>query len=155
MVSQERLKELYDYRDGAFFWKTTGEEHKPTPITNHHRYRRLVVDKKAYAFHRLVFMYHHGYVPKIVDHIDNDRTNNSIENLRETTQQLNCLNRVTHKNSSSGCKNVHWDKKSKKWRVCLSVDRKRLLIGQFEDLEFAELVADEARQKFHGTYARR
>ena len=155
MVSQERLKELYDYRDGAFFWKTTGEEHKPTPITNHHRYRRLVVDKKAYAFHRLVFMYHHGYVPKIVDHIDNDRTNNRIENLRETTQQLNCLNRVTHKNNKSGCKNVHWEKRVNKWCVLISVDRKRKVIGYFEDFEFAELVADEARQKFHGTYARR
>ena len=83
MITQERLKELYDYRDGAFFWKSTGQEHKPTPITANHRYHRLVVDKKAYAVHRLVFLYHHGYLPKIVDHVDNDRSNNKIENRSE------------------------------------------------------------------------
>ena len=155
MITQERLKELYDYRDGAFFWKSTDDEHKPTPITKHHRYRRLVVDKKAYALHRLVFMYHHGYFPEIVDHIDNNRENNSVENLRETTQQMNCLNRVTHINSKSGCKNVYWEKITKKWCVNITVDRIRRTIGYFEDFEFAELVADEARQKFHGTFARR
>lgn len=155
MVTQERLKELYDYRDGVFFWKSTGEEHKPTPITLHHRYRRLVVDKKAYALHRLVFIYHHGYFPKIVDHIDNNRENNSIDNLRETTQQMNCLNRVTHKNNKSGCKNVYWEKTVKKWCVNITVDRIRKIIGYFEDFEFAELVANEARQKFHGSFARR
>lgn len=155
MITQERLKELYEYRDGAFFWKSTGQEHKPTPITKHHRYHRLVVDKKAYAVHRLVFLYHHGYFPKVVDHADNDRANNKIENLRETTQQMNCLNRVTHKNNKSGCKNVFWNKVTNKWCVLLTVNRERKTIGYFEDFEFAELVADEARQKFHGAFARR
>ncbi len=155
MITQERLKELYEYRDGAFFWKSTGQEHKPTPITKHHRYHRLVVDKKVYPVHRLVFLYHHGYLPKVVDHADNNRANNKIENLRETTQQMNCLNRVTHKNNKSGCKNVYWNKAMNKWCVLLSVNRERKTIGYFEDFEFAELVADEARQKFHGAFARR
>jgi len=155
MVTQELLKELYEYKDGTFFWKKTGKEHKSTPITAAHRYARLVVNKKAYMLHRLIFLYHNGYLPKVIDHIDNNRENNSIENLRETTQQLNCLNRLTHKTNKSGCKNVHFDKNYKKWRVCLLVNGKREIVGHFNDFEFAELVADEARQKFHGAYARR
>jgi ubiquinone/menaquinone biosynthesis C-methylase UbiE len=155
MVTQELLKELYEYKDGAFFWKNTGKKHKPTPITEAHRYARLVVNKKAYMLHRLIFLYHHGYFPKIVDHINNNRENNAIENLRETTQEFNCLNRITPKSNKAGCKNVHWHQSMKKWCVLMSVNRKRKIIGYFEDFEFAELVADEARQKFHGAYARR
>jgi hypothetical protein len=154
MLTQSRLKELYEYRDGFFYKKDSGLLHKPTPLTDHHRYARLVVDGKAYAMHRLVFLYCHGYLPKIIDHIDNDRTNNKIENLREVTQQQNCLNRITHKNNSSGMKNIHFDKGVKKWCVGLYVNKKRKIFGYFADLELAELVAIEARNKFHGSFAR-
>ena len=104
--------------------------------------------------HRLIYLFHHGVLPKIIDHIDNDRTNNKIENLREATQQQNCLNRAAHKNNMSGCKNVHWDKSMKKWCVSMAVNRKRKTVGYFEDIEFAVLVAEEARLKFHGSFAR-
>lgn len=154
MISQQRLRELYDYKDGSLFFKESGIEHKATPITNAHRYARLVVDGKAYALHRLIFLHCYGYLPKIVDHIDNDRTNNKIENLREVTQQQNCLNRVTHKNSKSGIKNVYFVTRMKKWCVAMTVQSKRKIIGYFEDLELAELVAIEARNKFHGSFAR-
>ena len=66
MLTQSRLKELYEYRDGFFYKKDSGLLHKPTPITKHHRYARLVVDGKAYAMHRLIFLYCNGYLPKII-----------------------------------------------------------------------------------------
>ena len=154
MISQKRLRELYDYKDGSLFFKSSGLEHKSTPITNAHRYARLVVDGKAHALHRLIFLHCHGFLPKIIDHIDNDRTNNKIENLREATQQQNCLNRIAHKNSKSGIKNVYFVASAKKWCVAMVVQSKRKIIGYFEDLELAELVATEARNKFHGSFAR-
>jgi hypothetical protein len=154
MITQARLKELFDYVDGHFVIKETGLIKKETPITKHHRYARIVVDNKAYAVHRLIYLFHKGELPKILDHIDNDRSNNSIENLREATQQQNCLNRVRHSNNTSGCKNVHWDKAVKKWAVAMSINRVRKTFGYFEDLEFAALVAEEARRKFHGNFAR-
>ena len=154
MISQQRLHELYEYKDGSLFYKDSGLEHKATPITNAHRYARLVVDRKAYALHRLIFLHCNGWLPKIVDHIDNDRNNNAIENLREATQQQNCLNRVTHKNSKSGIKNVYFVTSMKKWCVAMYVQRKQKIIGYFEDLEFAELAAIEARNKFHCSFAR-
>jgi hypothetical protein len=112
------------------------------------------VDGVVYTLHRLIFIYHHGYAPKIIDHINNDRSDNRIENLREATQQQNCLNRKLHKNNTSGVKNVRWDKKCQKWVVELSINRKRRFFGWHEDLEFAELVALEARDKYHGVFAR-
>lgn len=154
MINQKRLHQLYDYKNGFLFYKDSGVQHKPTPITKHHRYARLVVDGKVYALHRLIFLYCNGYLPKIIDHIDNDRSNNKVENLREVTQQQNCLNRVTHKNNKSGTKNVRFEKSTNKWVVEMSVNRKRTRFGCYEDLELAELVALEARNKFHGSFAR-
>lgn len=154
MITQERLKELFGYKDGQFVDRKTNAVKALVPITLHHRYYRIVVDGKQYKFHRMVFLYHKGYLPKIIDHVDNDRLNNKIENLREVTQQQNCLNRIAHKNNRSGYKNVHWDKVMNKWTVQISIDRKRRVFGYFDDVELAGLVAEEARDKFHGEFAR-
>jgi len=153
MVTQERLKELFEYRDG-FLYAKSGFQPKFTPITNQHRYVRMRVDGKVYVLHRLIFLYHHGYLPKIIDHKNNDRADNKIENLREVTQSQNCLNRKTQRNNTSGAKNVRWDKKVNKWVVEISINRKRTFFGWHEDFELAELVALEARDKYHGAYAR-
>ena len=153
MITQKRLKELFEYVEGKFVHKTTGKI-RNTPITKQHRYHRMVVDGKAYAVHRMVFLYHNGYLPKVIDHIDNDRTNNKIENLREATQQQNCLNRVVHSTSRSGHKNVHWGANIKKWVVQLTTNRGRRTIGYYDDLELAAFVAQEAREKYHCEFAR-
>ena len=153
MVTQERLKELFEYRDG-FLYAKQGYQPKFTPIKGGHRYIRMRVDGKVYPLHRLVFLYHHGYLPKITDHANNDRSDNRIENLRDVMQSQNCLNRRVHVNNRSGIKNVYFDKGCKKWSVQITADKKRKLIGYFEDIEFAELVAIEARHKFHGVFAR-
>ena len=154
MVTQQQLHELFEYQDGNFVCKKTNKIKKLVPITNHHRYNRVVVSGKAYAFHRLVYLYHFGKLPKIIDHIDNDRSNNRIENLREVTQQQNCLNRITHRNNKSGYKNVIWHKKTAKWSVVMSVNGERQWLGTYDDLELAGLIANEAREKYHGKFAR-
>jgi len=153
-ITQEFLKEHFECQDGHLIIKKTNAIKTETPITKSHRYHRTIIKGKVYSIHRLVFLYHHGYLPKIIDHIDNDRTNNKIENLRESTQQQNCINRKLAKNSSSGYKNVYWNTVMCKWIVCFSVKAKRKTIGYFDDLEFADLVAIEARNLYHGAYAR-
>jgi hypothetical protein len=154
VITQQRLLELFEYKDGQFIDSKTKTIKKPVPITAQHRYNRIVIDRKVYGLHRMIFLYHKGYLPNIIDHIDNDRTNNRIENLREATQQQNCLNRVAHKNNRSGYKNVHWNKAMNKWAVQISIGRKRHVFGYFDDVELAGLVAQEARDKFHGEFSR-
>ena len=154
MITQEQLKQEVRYEDGHLYRLSDGELITESPITDQHRYARVRVCGKVYPLHRIVFLWNHGYLPKIVDHIDNDRSNNKIENLREATQQQNCLNRVAHKNNKSGYKNVHWDGKSSKWCVLVNVYGKRKTIGYFDDIDLAGLVAYEARAKFHGEFAR-
>jgi hypothetical protein len=56
--------------------------------------------------------------------------------------------------NKSGCKNVSWCNSKKKWAVQLSINGKQTNIGRFANLEFADLVATEARSKYHGAFAR-
>lgn len=152
MVTQERLKELFEYKDGDLYRKKDGKlaRVKSNPKQ---RYERMTIDSKVYRIHRMIFLYHNGYLPDVLDHIDGNKKNNIIENLRVATQQQNCLNRMAHKNNRSGYKNVHWANSMNKWCVLINVDGKRKVINYFEDVELAGLVAQEARDLYHGEFA--
>ena len=158
MITQQRLKELFVYQDGTFIRRSNGV--KIVANFGVKRYLRVFVDGKPRALHRMIYLWHHGNLPKTLDHIDGDRANNTIENLREATQQQNCLNRKHHSNSKSPYKNVYLQAPTKNaewkrnWVVSVNVAGKRKYIGSFEDLELADLVATEARDKFQGQFAR-
>lgn len=159
MLTQERLKELFDYEDGKLVWKVSrGRLAKTGQVAGHFDarlgYIRVGTGGKCHLLHRLIFMYHHGYLPEFLDHINGDRVDNRIENLRPATKDENCRNRCSHKNNTSGEKNVSWHIGKKKWGVSLYVDGAKRHFGDYEDLELAALVAAEARDKFHGAFAR-
>ena len=151
MITQSRLKELFTYTpDGKFIRNKNGKE-VICSQTQQHKYLRIFIDGKAHMLHRMIFLYHHGYLPKITDHIDGNRYNNTIENLREVNQSQNCLNRSHMKHSKSPFKNVYLQKNhnrsdwKRNWVVALTVNGKRKYFGSFEDLDLADLVAQEAR----------
>ena len=157
MITQEYLKQLFDYQDGQLIRKNG----KSAVIkVGKKRYERITVDGKVYALHRIIYLWNHGYLPKIIDHIDGNRENNNIDNLRQATQQQNCLNSKHRTTSKSPCKNVYLQSPTKNaswnrnWVVSLMVNKKRKYIGSFEDLELADLVAQEARNLYHGQFAR-
>ena len=112
------------------------------------------INGKDYYQHRLSWLYVYGEFPKgDLDHIDNDRGNSRINNLRIADRVTNGYNRKKPINNKSGIKGVHWSKIDKKWIVKIGVNKQKLYIGLFEDLELAELVAQEARAKYHGEFA--
>ena len=152
MITQERLKELFDYQDGALIRRKDGRS--AVIAMGVKRYERVSVDGKIQALHRMIYLWNHGHLPKTLDHIDGDRANNKIENLREATQQQNCLNRKHHSNSKSPYKNVYWHQAMNKWTVVMQVDGSRKQFGYYDDVELADLVAMEARNKFQGQFAR-
>ena len=154
MSTPDRIKELFEYHQDGFLVKKSTGKVVVCSETKGQRYLRILVDGKAKPLHRIIFMLLNGYIPKIIDHIDGNKLNNKIENLREVTQQQNCLNRKHHKNSKSPYKNVIWNNSAKKWAVTMQVNGKRKYFGVFEDIELAELIAIEARNKYHGQYAR-
>ena len=156
MINKEEVKRLFKYKDGELIHLTSHSKYKIGDKAGSSRkgYLMVGINYKRYFIHRLIFLYHHGYLPKEIDHIDCNPLNNKIENLRPVTHSQNCQNTKIRVNNKSGVKCVDWVKKDKAWRVRLRVNGVRLSFGYYKDLELAELVADEARSKYHGEFAR-
>lgn len=159
MITQDELKNIlkYDKSNGLFTWivKPSGNV-KVGSVAGHKNtngYVEIKINKKVYKAHRLAWLYVYGEVPLIIDHINNQKDDNRIFNLRNVTQCENARNSITPKNNTSGIKNVSYDKQSKKWRVYVTLNNKRINIGRFDDIEFAELVAIEARNKYYMEFA--
>jgi len=111
------------------------------------------LDGQAYSIHKVIFCMHNGFMPEIVDHINGDKSDHKIENLRAATHQSNNWNRVTQSNNKLGLKNISWHKQNQKYWVQLAKNGKKIVSVFVEDLELAELVAIEARNKYHGEFA--
>lgn len=158
MLTARRLRQLFDYRQDTgelVRLIATSRRSKVGEVagfvgTNGYLYAS--VDGKTYPLHRLVWVWHGNEVSEI-DHLNNVRSDNRIENLRVATRSQNMWNTRLAKNNTTGVKGVIWKKDKEKFRVRIQVRGKRIHIGDFEDLELAEFVAIEARAKYHGQFA--
>lgn len=151
-----KLHELLEYRDGALYWKVDRGSQKckgKKAGCENLGYMKFRVREigGSMLVHRAIFAMHHGYFPAEIDHINGNKLDNRIENLREVSRSQNRMNIGRNGQNKSGCKNVYFYKN--KWGVRIIVDKKRLFLGVFEDLELADLVAHAAREKYHGAYA--
>src|SRR5574343_1088335 len=98
-LTPERLRELlsYDPETGVFRWKTTKPRSSARPgdiagsVDN--GYRFISVDRARHCAHRLAWLYVYGEMPRrMIDHIDGNRGNNAIENLRDVSRSVNGQN---------------------------------------------------------------
>ena len=157
-LTQTELKKLFEYdSSGGLIRKNTGKA-VPKILSKGQRYLRVYVKGKARSLHRVIFCWHHGYFPDVIDHINNDKLDNRIENLRKASQAENCLNSKHRTFSSSPYKNVRkqsYSTKSglvEKWIVEISINGERKYFGSYDDVEIANLIAFEAREKYHGSF---
>lgn len=159
MPTKEQLHELFQYIDGQFIWKKDNRARKVNGLVagfnNNLNYRIVCINNKAYKLHRLIWIYHYGSLSDDVhiDHINGNPSDNRIENLRICNSKQNQYNSKIRKDNKSGIKGVSWNKNLQKWHAQLVVNGKKKHFGFHDDLEFAELVISEARNKFHGKFA--
>lgn len=102
--------------------------------------------KKSMVFlHRWITNAPNGMV---VDHINHNTLDNTVDNLRVVTHLENARNRkgAQRNNKTSGIRGVSWHKKTKKWRVQISFNGRRITKGYFNELFAAERVAIELRE---------
>ena len=157
LMTAEYANSLFEYCDGKLYWKVkkcysvvVGQE----VGSEHGRgYRAVQIDGKNYKLHRIVFLMHNGYFPEQVDHINGDKTDNRIENLRAATNSENQKNVPVRPWSKTGVKNVTKRKDRDAYMVTVSVNGKRKTIGYYKDLELAELVSIEAQNKHYDKFS--
>ena len=151
LPSQKKLQELFDYRDGQLYWKerirNSIDLSKPAGFIGKSGYRTIRIEGKDYRAHRLIWKYHYGKDPKeFIDHIDGNRINNNIENLREATNQQNLFNTGPSKNNKLGIKGV--SKNGNKYIARIEINGKSKYLGMFNTIEEARLVREDAEKKF-------
>jgi hypothetical protein len=101
--------------------------------------------KKSMYIHRIVAVafIDNPLNKQCVDHINNDRKNNNISNLRYATNSENQMNKKKLSNNTSGVTGVNWHKGHKKWEAGIKIDKIKKHLGYFETIEEAK----EARIK--------
>lgn len=105
-----------------------------------------------FQVHRIVWLMHHGDLPDVLDHINGDRADNRIENLRSVTRAMNRQNlRSATRINRTGFLGVTLVARNKKrpFLAAIKVDGKRRELGYFEKPELAHEAYVTAKRKFH------
>jgi len=163
LPSQAELHELFEYRDGKLYWKVDrhtkkckGEKAGTVGKKGFlEGYTCVILGGVSYLAHRLIYKMHTNTEPPLIDHYRRElpEFDNSIENLREGCKKTNAHNAKKRRTNTSGFKNVYQDKKTKKWYVQIQISGTPKRFCYYEDIELADLVAQEARDKFLGEWA--
>ena len=156
ILTQARLKELlhYDPATGVF---TNAQKRGRrgalgvvTGSVNRSGYVQIKLMGKCYLAHRLAWLYEYGVFPVAdTDHIDQDKTNNRIANLRTATRSENKQNVGLQRNNTSGYRGVTWCKQRCKWRAGIKLNRKLRHLGYFTDVVDATAAYAAAAIMFH------
>jgi hypothetical protein len=117
----------------------------------------ITINGIRYSAHRLAYKMYHGSDPvDQVDHIDCDKKNNRIANLRDATNTQNQRNVKAFKTNTSGFKGVCANPVSRKnpWKAQIGINKKKIHIGSYKTKEEAALAYEKAAKEYHGDFAR-
>ena len=155
-ITHDTLNELlhYDMDTGLFTWLVARGKATCGVVAgriDHQGYRIIVINGRKYRAHRLAWFLVYGSFPKNgLDHINGDKLDNRIENLRDVSPSVNSQNfRQAHSDNPSGVIGVCWDASRRKWlaQICTAGVRKHL--GRFDSLDAARQAYLEAKRQFH------
>lgn len=151
----------YDSKSGFLYWK----HRKDMPKSWNTRFANQKVkannancssilyngNRFNMGYHRLIWCHYYGKWPEsnlVIDHINGNHYDNTIENLRLVTQAENSKNRSTRKDNTSGHVGLYWRNSKRKWQVYIGVNGKNIHIGHFKNKEDAIKARKEAEKKY-------
>ena len=158
LITQSKLKELlsYDLDTGLFSSRINSgrhDRHKAGRVVGTilaTGYRVIHIDNARYVAHRLVWLYVYGVWPtNDLDHINQNKSDNRLSNLREATRKQNMQNVSIHKHNSSGFKGVSWMASRNKWRAYIFISYTQRHLGTFNTLDEAVQARALAEKQFH------
>lgn len=154
MEQEQLIQQLCDtfyYSDGKLLYKGAPYQlkDKEPGSLSWNGYKQVSVNRKLLRVHRVIFAMHHGYFPALIDHIDRNKLNNKIENLRAANHQINALNSNLRKDSSSLFTGVTYKKDKKRWKAYIKEDYVQKHLGYFDTKEqAAEARANYMKDKY-------
>lgn len=149
--SLQKISDKFYYSEGRLLYR--GGSYNPADKepgwVNWSGYRMVSFDRKQLKTHRVIFALHYGYFPALIDHIDRNKLNNKIENLREATKSINGLNCKVRANNTSTFTGVNYRKDRKKWRAYVKINGTQEFIGYWDTKEQAvEARANYMKEKY-------
>jgi hypothetical protein len=156
-IDQKTAERLLDYcretgvltwklRDRDLFqtdkhWKWWNKRFSGTrafPVTNNHGYMTGAIFGRKFSAHRVCWLIHTGSWPNgDIDHIDGNKANNAIKNLRDCSTQQNMRNQRKSSRNTTGITGVYWHKRANKWTAAVGIDGKVKSLGYFKNKEDA------------------
>lgn len=161
LPSVERLHEQfhYDIESGQIRWKAKriGVSHGSIAGTvTPSGYITIMIDRQPVLAHRVAWKMHFGCEPvAMIDHIDGNKQNNRISNLRDVTHLQNGWNRSTRSWSGTGVKGVTFCKQTKKYRAVLRTGGKTICLGRYANIADARAAYLRAAEKAFGEFMRK
>lgn len=175
-ITPEQLRQLirYESEGGKAYWRRRPDEmfltsrdckwwnnrfadKEISPTPSAYGYRRICVFYRQLLLHRAIWAMHYGSWPTgQIDHINGDRCDNRLLNLRDVTQAENSKNQRPRITNTSGHTGVNWDGKIKKWVASIANNGRKKHLGVFHSKEDAIASRKAAEKKFgyhanHGT----
>lgn len=152
-MTQKELKMAvkYNKKTGLFLWRKTLSNRrkagsKAGSVTNF-GYLMISIHGSRYVAHRLAWLYVYGYMPEYdIDHIDGNKLNNSISNLRHVSRQCNTRNSKISSANTSGFNGVYYSISANKWNAYIDHDGSRYNLGYYKDrinAALARITAEE------------
>jgi|WetSurMetagenome_2_1015567.scaffolds.fasta_scaffold317624_2 hypothetical protein len=158
MLTQQQVRELFAYHeDGILTWLISPvsrvRKGQVAGCLHSNGYHQVHILRKLYPLHRVIYLWHNNCVPKYIDHIDLDKTNNRIHNLRPATAQQNQANTKINPRNTSGFKGVTWNINAGLWKSAVTVNGKCKHLGYFSSPEKAhEAYCSAAKATFGEFY---
>lgn len=169
LLPPEVLRELLDYdpQTGAFTWRSRegylfdsptsqaqwnarfAGKRAFTSIHKTHGYTQTTILSHVQRGHRVAWAIHYGSWPEgEIDHINGDRTDNRIANLRDVGRTENGRNLCLSRRNKSGVLGVSWDAQRERWFASIRHQGKSVALGRFDSLEAASAARRRAEQDF-------
>jgi hypothetical protein len=156
LLWRERARERFSTLRGYATWNSryAGKE-AGTPFTG---YISISIHKNRILAHRIAWAMYFGEWPEAdIDHINGDRRDNRIKNLRSVSRGENRKNSAMHSRNTSGVSGVDWFKPAQLWRARIHDDGKEITLGYFKDMDSAVAARKAAEPKYgyHPNHGRR
>jgi hypothetical protein len=155
-ITAETLRALlaYDPETGEFRWRVSRggvEAGAVAGCVDREGYTCIKINGTSFKSHRLAWLHTHGAWPEHqIDHIDENKSNNRISNLRDVPQSMNQHNAIKpRKDGTSGYRGVSWERGNKRWRAQIQANGRKQCIGYFKSAEEAHAAYLAAKLRLH------